>query len=113
MTPEDFHCVVEGQIEQCQGLLKTKGDEYATNRDKLHNFRTAANLQGISMRQALAGMLAKHTVSLYDMCHEPSFGNIDVWNEKITDHINYLLLLKAIVIDEQDQILVRGKANNA
>ena len=43
-------------------------------------------------------MLAKHIVSLYDMCFDnESHYDISTWNEKITDSLNYLFLLKAIV----------------
>ena len=47
---------------------------------------------------ALAGMLAKHIVSLYDMCfdNDTDYG-ISSWYEKITGSLNYLFLLKAIV----------------
>ena len=43
-------------------------------------------------------MLAKHIVSLYDMCFaEEVVYPMDTWDEKITDSLNYLFLLKAIV----------------
>lgn len=47
-------------------------------------------------------MLAKHIVSVYDMCLTGSehYG-ADAWDEKITDSINYLILLRAIVKEEQ------------
>ena len=46
----------------------------------------------------LAGMLAKHIVSLYDMCFDDgTHYDISTWDEKITDSLNYLFLLKAIV----------------
>ena len=45
-------------------------------------------------------MMAKHTVSIYDMCNSGQKYPIELWNEKITDHINYLLLLRAIIEDE-------------
>ena len=49
-------------------------------------------------QRALAGMLAKHIVSLYDMCFaEETVYPMDTWDEKITDSLNYLFLLKAIV----------------
>ena len=42
-------------------------------------------------------MLAKHIVSLYDMCFdEEAVYPMDTWNEKITDSLNYLVILKAI-----------------
>ena len=43
-------------------------------------------------------MLAKHIVSLYDMCFDNGASyDIGTWDEKITDSLNYLFLLKAIV----------------
>ena len=43
-------------------------------------------------------MLAKHIVSLYDMCFDDSADyGMSTWDEKITDSLNYLFLLKAIV----------------
>ena len=49
-------------------------------------------------QRALAGMLAKHIVSIYDMCFaEETVYPMDTWDEKITDSLNYLFLLKAIV----------------
>ena len=60
----------------------------------------AAGLQGCLPREALGGMMAKHTVSVYDMINSCDTFPIALWDEKITDHINYLLLLKAIVVEE-------------
>ena len=53
-------------------------------------------------RRALAGMLAKHIVSLYDMCFADGMSfDAGTWDEKITDSLNYLFLLKAIVKEGQ------------
>lgn len=98
-----FNEIVEAQIKRCTDVLVKKADEYAVDEDRLHNFKVAANLQAIPYRAALSGMMAKHTVSVYDMCNN-SWSNfsMDLWNEKITDSINYLLLLRAMVQEEQD-----------
>lgn len=42
-------------------------------------------------------MLAKHIVSLYDMCFAGVPFEERVWDEKITDSLNYLFLLKALI----------------
>ena len=48
-------------------------------------------------------MLAKHVVSLYDMCFaERTCYGMETWDEKITDSLNYLFLLKAIVKEGYD-----------
>lgn len=99
MQNEEFNKLIEEQLKRCTDLLIVKGGEYATE-DRLHNFRTAAALESTTLQNALAGMMAKHTVSIYDMCRSPKQFTIDQWNEKITDHISYLLLLRCIVNEE-------------
>lgn len=104
MNNADFNKVVEQQLDLCQSLLCRKGEEYDRGvDDRFHSFKVAAVLQGETPMQALAGMLAKHTVSIYDLIKE---GNHDltIWDEKITDHINYLLLLKGLIMDEIEPV---------
>ena len=48
--------------------------------------------------------MCKHTVSVYDLINDFESGkniSIDLWNEKIGDSINYLLLLNAMVIEHE------------
>ena len=94
MTSSEFTLLLEKQMARCESILLTERDEYATA-DVLSNFKSAAGLTRSTPRAALAGMMLKHTVSIYDMCREPR--PIEVWDEKITDHINYLILLRACV----------------
>jgi hypothetical protein len=95
MNADKFNNIIQEQIKRCTDVLITKAKEYATE-DRLHNFKVAAAIKGVTPVQALAGMMAKHTVSIYDMCRE-NCSDLDLWDEKITDHINYLLLLAALV----------------
>lgn len=44
-TPE-FNAVFEQTVEMCRQTLCAKADEYAEDDDRLHNFNTAAVLQG-------------------------------------------------------------------
>lgn len=99
MDANKFNLAVEEQVQRSLSVLVTKASEYASE-DQLHNFKIAASLQGRSPRQALAGMMAKHTVSIYDMLKKDDYYDITVWDEKITDHINYLLLLRGIIAEE-------------
>lgn len=100
MTNEKFNATVTAQMDYCAELLCQKGEEYdAATCDRLHSFKVAAELQNVTPKQALAGMMAKHTVSVYDMCQEGKH-SLEKWTEKITDSINYLLLLKAMVEEE-------------
>jgi len=101
MQAHDFNSIVEAQLQTCTNMLVRKADEYADDSDRLHNFKEAAALEeGCTPREALAGMMRKHTVSIYDMCYSKKTYTMAQWDEKITDHLNYLLLLKACVVEE-------------
>lgn len=100
MKTEQFNEIIHEQISRSLDVLVVKAKEYATS-DRLHNFKVAAALKGETSVQALAGMMAKHTVSVYDMCMANEFDrNMDTWNEKITDSINYLLILRALIEED-------------
>ena len=99
MNTDDFEKAFEEQVERCREVLVNKAREYATE-DRLHNFKVAATLQGISPEAALAGFLAKHIVSIFDMTPTPKSYNRAQWDEKITDALNYLFLLNAIIKEE-------------
>jgi hypothetical protein len=99
---KEFDDLLHGVFQRVEAILGVKANEYAADADRLHNFKVAADLKGESPRQALAGMLAKHTVSVYDMAMSDNYFTIKQWDEKIIDHINYLILLLAIVQEEMD-----------
>lgn len=80
--------------------LFSKAAEYADDKDRLRNFKLAANLQGVSPRQALGGMLAKHLVSVFDLINDKDPAPQHIWDEKLGDASNYLVLLKALVVEE-------------
>ena len=100
MNNAEFNIVVNDQLEYCRTLLCKKGEEYdADTSDRFHSFKVAAKMQNETPLEALAGMMAKHTVSIYDLIRQNS-SDLTIWSEKITDHINYLLLLKGLLMDE-------------
>lgn len=105
MTNQDFQVVVKEQINRCYELLGVKNAEYTSNdSDRLDYFKKAATLNNVTPAAALFGMLSKHVISIADMCTIPGKTyDMDRWNEKITDTINYLLLLRALVEEEHGQ----------
>lgn len=106
MNDLEFQNAVNKQLDYCKTLLGTKKQEYNKEMgDRLDTFKKAANLQCITAKQALAGMMAKHTISIYDFIEKDAAGEkitVEKWTEKITDSINYLLLLKALIEEEND-----------
>lgn len=103
MTQENFERIVEDQLSTARNLLIVKGREYSLSEDRLEVFKKAACLQGETVKQALCGMLAKHIVSIYDMSMSDKAFTHEHWTEKITDSINYLLLLKAAIMEENHE----------
>lgn len=103
MNTEEFQGNLDFIHSQVDSVLAAKGDEYAgqIDNDRLHNFKVAAGMQGITVKEALAGMMAKHTTSIYDMIGDGRDYSLDKWDEKILDHINYLILLRAIILEEK------------
>ena len=95
MNKLEFDMLVQKTLNHALETLLSKEREYATD-DRLHNFKVAAQVQDKTPIQALAGMMAKHTVSIYDMCEDGNYP-LRILDEKIGDHINYLLLLRALV----------------
>ena len=104
ITQAEFNLVFEKQVERCEQTLQRKKKEYTgDSQDRLSAFKVAAAMQGCKPERALAGMMAKHIVSLYDMCYaDRETFDMTTWDEKITDSLNYLFLLKAIVEEEQN-----------
>lgn len=103
MTIERFNEIIQQQLRKTADLLTVKGNEYAPDVDRLAAFKQAADLQQISVPEALGGMLAKHVVSIYQMLHDASLYTDEKWDEKINDAINYLLLLKACIAEEEGE----------
>lgn len=100
MNHEEFRVIFNDQFECSADILIVKAAEYATDEDRLSNFRKAAGLSQINQREALFGMLRKHLVSISDLCAKEDTAPLHTWNEKITDSINYLILLRAMVAEE-------------
>ena len=105
MTQAEFNLVLGRQITRCVATLQEKKKEYTgDNPDRLSAFKVAAAMQGCKPERALAGMMAKHIVSLYDMCYaDKEIYDPATWEEKITDSLNYLFLLRAIVEEGQSR----------
>lgn len=100
MDNETFMKIVRDQIGTCLETLEAKEVEYSAGTDRLDQFKIASKMQGMHPLISLSGMMIKHTTSIYKMIAETIEGRrfpAGVWEEKITDHINYLLLLRAFL----------------
>lgn len=107
MTTEIFNKVIDEQVAVCKDILCQKGVEYTpdavseSSADRLAAFKKAATIIDGTPKEALLGMLAKHLVSISDMCVDGREYSVERWSEKITDSINYLLILRAMIDEER------------
>jgi hypothetical protein len=101
MKIEQFNDIVSDLFQACLGILAVKKEFYASDYDRLSQFKELAGLTGRDPKEVLTGIMAKHTHSIYLLAGRGDI-QMEVWKEKIIDHINYLALLYALIWDEQD-----------
>lgn len=97
-TPE-FNKVVESQLDRIRNVLVKKAAEYNLDEDRLSVFKHAAALSDETPEQALYGFMLKHIISVTDMVNSEKIYTEELWNEKITDICNYLILLQGLLRD--------------
>jgi hypothetical protein len=99
MTTPEFNNVVEGQLDRIKNVLIRKAAEYNLDEDRLSVFKHAAALSEETPEQALYGFMLKHIISVTDMINSKESYSEELWNEKITDICNYLILLQGLLKD--------------
>lgn len=101
MTTAEFDLIVRERCERIVATLGSKGHEYARgNNDRLVNFKRAGASLGCTPERALIGMVVKHwgsIVALVDELTAETAVDEDIWNEKLGDVINYMILLEGLV----------------
>lgn len=101
MNVKKFNRVLEVRIGKTRAVLDSKNKEYASDTDKLHNFKRAGNMLQCSPEKALVGMMVKHTISILDIVDKindkKEYPTKEMIEEKIGDNINYLILLEALI----------------
>lgn len=101
MDQTTFDQVVKKQMMRCEAVLQRKAKHYALSGvDRLEQFKKMAKLENTTPIQALGGAMAKHITKFFDMSTYPHNFKEKDWDETITDVMNYLILAKALVVEE-------------
>jgi len=104
MTLDDFNKLVDYIVEErVKKVMCSKSTEYSRGNDKLYNFKRSAEVDGITPIEALRGMDLKHRTSISDMLDDLNKGkefSQAQWVEKLTDHINYTILLWGLLAEK-------------
>lgn len=114
MTDKEFLLLLERRLTLTSNVLGKKAGEYARGDDRLHNFKRVSEIKRITPAAACIDGFCKHLVSILDMVDDLDRGKRwtrDMWEEKVGDAINYLILLEALVkedIHESERNNIRG-----
>ena len=104
MTQEKFNEFIDFIFNKhIKEIMCTKSSEYARGGDKLYNFKRAAQMKNSTPLECLRGMKLKHDVSIDDMLNDERDDKQhpqELWQEKLHDEINYLLLMWAILFEK-------------
>lgn len=107
MNQERFERLVDAAIAELRDLLIVKGGEYAGSEDRLANFKRGAQLTGASAQQVLFIYLSKHYDAIATYIRDRATGTERRRSEpiegRIHDAINYLLLLEALVVEDEER----------
>jgi hypothetical protein len=109
MKQKEFDDFLHQRLNSIKTTLISKGEEYQHGDDeKFINFINAGIKLGVTPMQALMGMKVKHTVSIDDLIGQVNYG-IEVTSdriiEKLEDEICYLLLLEAMLLEQNNSII--------
>lgn len=102
MNNERFTQLFEEQVERCSDLLVKKNAEYSQGGDRLSNFRQPSSLMKMHPAEVAFCYDAKHIASIQKIVHDLSNGIVpteEMWQEKITDYLNYGFLMNACVME--------------
>jgi len=107
-----FKRVIDQQFKRNYDELLARATETPAGGDLLNKIKLAASLQGVSTREAVAGMMSECTVDLFAMMTDVDEHTMEEWDEKITSLVNYLVLLK-VVMAERIMAEVTGTVEEA
>lgn len=102
MNQNKFSNLVQARIKKCLVTLAVKSTDYASKEDRLHNFKSGATLTGQTELQFAFSLASKHIIALRDKISKKEYLTDEFIEEKITDIINYMILIEAIREEDED-----------
>ena len=102
MNDKTFEKHCKKLLDKSQQTLFRKSTEYASNVDRLANFRQPTSMMGISPAEVCLMYQMKHIYSISKIAKESSQGILptqELLEEKCQDMLNYTLLFYAIMCE--------------
>jgi hypothetical protein len=101
----DFsHFIQETQtlLNRCIELLRSKSHDYAEGGDAFVNFKTAAQVAGISPEQTLLTLLGMKISRLTQLVAKGKKAKNESVEDTMLDIINYVLLLRGMMQEQEN-----------
>lgn len=102
LSREEFNKSVQLQLNRIDSTLTKKNTEYATDDFPLHNFYESAKLLRSTPKEAAFAFMVKHLTSITDMVQSNNVYPLELWQEKLGDAKNYLVLIECLIEEELD-----------
>ena len=109
MKKQEFQDLLASTFDTMHQLTATKGEEYARDTDQLANFKRGAADAGTSPLVVWVIFFNKHIDAIKSYVREGKTFSEHICG-RIDDAILYLILLKAIVIEQQRGTMTRCAA---
>lgn len=98
MNSVDFDRVTTNLVDSCLDILKIGASEYAGDEDRLKNFKGVADKLHISPEEVCMVYMLKHIDGISTYITNRKIQRDSIYG-RITDAINYLILLNAILLE--------------
>lgn len=102
MNARHFEEYSKGLLERCWNVLFSKSKEYASDVDRLANFKQPVSMMDSNPAEVCLWYDMKHVASLSKIVREIKDGQLptqEMLEEKIGDYLNYGLLLYACIME--------------
>lgn len=106
MNATEFERLCRELLDQAEKTLFNKSQEYASDEDRLANFRQPTTMLGISPAEVCLMYQMKHIASISKIAKESSQGILptkELLAEKCQDVLNYTLIFYTIMNELIDQ----------
>lgn len=102
MKAPDFENISRELLNHCWDTMFSKSKEYASDEDRLANFKQPTSLLEANPAEVCVYYDMKHIASIVKMAKDANNGNLpteEMLREKVGDYLNYGLLFYACMIE--------------
>ncbi|MBP9762320.1 hypothetical protein KBD34_01755 [Patescibacteria group bacterium] len=91
-------------LDRCVELLRNKANDYAEGGDAFLNFKTAAQIAGISPEQTLLTLLGMKLSRLTQLIGKGKKARNESVEDTMLDVINYIVLLRGMMREQEGAV---------